>query len=68
MARTPATPAPQHPGGRNNRLDAFVDAAFAFAVTLLVISADKVPDSIEALRIALKAVPGGLTTTPCPCG
>ena len=57
MARKPeraGRPALQE---RNNRLDAFVDAAFAFAVTLLVISADQVPDSIEALRVALKSLP-----------
>ena len=45
------------PPERNNRLDAFVDAAFAFAVTLLVISADRVPDSMQALRVALKTLP-----------
>ena len=45
------------PGERNSRLDAFVDAAFAFAVTLLVISADRIPDSVETLLLALKTVP-----------
>lgn len=39
------------------RLEAFVDAAFAFAVTLLVISVDRIPDSIGALQQALKNVP-----------
>lgn len=39
------------------RLEAFVDAAFAFAVTLLVISFDAMPDSIPALMAALKEVP-----------
>jgi len=39
------------------RLEAFVDAAFAFAVTLLVISVDSIPDSIGALLQALKNVP-----------
>lgn len=39
------------------RLEAFVDAAFAFAVTLLVISVDRIPDSIGALLQALKNVP-----------
>lgn len=39
------------------RLEAFVDAAFAFAVTLLVISVDAIPDSTEALALALKGVP-----------
>ena len=45
------------PGERNRRLEAFVDAAFAFAVTLLVISADRIPDTLESLLLALKAVP-----------
>jgi len=39
------------------RLEAFVDAAFAFAVTLLVISVERIPDSIGALLQALKNVP-----------
>ena len=44
-------------GERNNRLDAFVDAAFAFAVTLLVISANRIPDTVDELLLALKTVP-----------
>ncbi|MEZ5485184.1 MAG: TMEM175 family protein [Lysobacteraceae bacterium] len=44
-------------GGEVTRLEAFVDAAFAFAVTLLVISLDAIPDSIDALILALKGVP-----------
>jgi len=39
------------------RLEAFVDAAFAFAVTLLVISLNSVPSSIPAMIEALKGVP-----------
>ena len=46
-----------HRGRQVTRLEAFVDAAFAFAVTLLVISIDAIPDSREALVAALKAVP-----------
>jgi len=46
-----------HRGRSVTRLEAFVDAAFAFAVTLLVISIDAIPDSREALVLALKAVP-----------
>ena len=46
-----------HRGRQVTRLEAFVDAAFAFAVTLLVISIDAIPDSREALVVALKAVP-----------
>lgn len=44
-------------GGGATRLEAFVDAAFAFAVTLLVISADRVPDSVRSLVLALKQIP-----------
>lgn len=39
------------------RLEAFVDAAFAFAVTLLVISVERIPDSMAGLLQALKNVP-----------
>jgi len=39
------------------RLEAFVDAAFAFAVTLLVISLNSMPTSIPAMIDALKGVP-----------
>lgn len=39
------------------RLEAFVDAAFAFAVTLLVISLNSMPGSIPAMIDALKGVP-----------
>lgn len=46
-----------HRGRQVTRLEAFVDAAFAFSVTLLVISIDAIPDSREALIFALKAVP-----------
>src|SRR5690606_676829 len=46
-----------HRGRNVTRLEAFVDAAFAFAVTLLVISIDAIPDSRHALVLALKAVP-----------
>lgn len=44
-------------GAAVTRLEAFVDAAFAFAVTLLVISLDAIPDSIPAMLVALKGVP-----------
>src|SRR5690606_32797830 len=44
-------------GREVTRIEAFVDAAFAFAVTLLVISFDAIPDSAEALVEALKGVP-----------
>ncbi|WP_372016107.1 TMEM175 family protein [Pseudoxanthomonas sp. 10H] len=51
----------QHPsgwrGGGTTRLEAFVDAAFAFAVTILVISAERIPGSVQALVLALKQIP-----------
>ncbi|MGH8074171.1 MAG: TMEM175 family protein [Lysobacter sp.] len=39
------------------RLDTFVDAAFAFSLTLLVISYNQLPDSVTELRGALRRVP-----------
>ena len=58
------TPAPttlpdgfQERGASVTRLEAFVDAAFAFAVTMLVISLDAIPDSIAGMLQALKGVP-----------
>lgn len=44
-------------GHQVTRLEAFVDAAFAFAVTLLVISVGKVPESVPAMLDALKGIP-----------
>ena len=44
-------------GQQVTRLEAFVDAAYAFSVTLLVISLDAIPDSIPALIEALKGIP-----------
>lgn len=49
-----------HRGRDTTRLEAFVDAAFAFALTLLVISFDAVPQSFDELVIALRAVPAFL--------
>ena len=49
-----------HRGKDTTRLEAFVDAAFAFALTLLVISFDAVPQSYDQLMIALRAVPAFL--------
>lgn len=44
-------------GVQPTRVDAFVDAAFAFAVTLLVISVGHVPQSVADLVQALRGVP-----------
>ena len=39
------------------RLETFIDAAFAFAVTVMVIAGDRAPDNITALLDAFKNVP-----------
>lgn len=39
------------------RAEAFFDAAFAFAITLMVISIDAIPDTAEKLLAALRSVP-----------
>jgi len=39
------------------RLETFIDAAFAFAVTVMVIGAERMPDNITALLDAFKNVP-----------
>ena len=39
------------------RLETFIDAAFAFAVTMLVIATGQVPDDIHALLVAFRNVP-----------
>ncbi|HEY0233400.1 MAG TPA: TMEM175 family protein [Dokdonella sp.] len=44
-------------GAQPTRLDAFVDAAFAFAVTLLVIAIGHVPASVQELQQAMRGVP-----------
>ncbi|MFK8051364.1 MAG: TMEM175 family protein [Woeseiaceae bacterium] len=47
-------------GSETTRLETFVDAAFAFALTLLVISFDAVPASYQELVLALKKIPAFL--------
>ena len=44
-------------GQQVTRLETFVDAAFAFSLTLLVIVFDDLPDSVAELRAALRQVP-----------
>lgn len=39
------------------RMETFTDAAFAFAVTLLVVSIDVIPDDYDKLVLALKGIP-----------
>jgi hypothetical protein len=44
-------------GMEMTRLETFLDAAFAFAVTMMVIAAERVPDDIGTLLAAFKNVP-----------
>ena len=44
-------------GTEVTRAEAFFDAAFAFAITLMVISIDEIPNTAEKLLDALKSVP-----------
>jgi hypothetical protein len=44
------------------RLETFIDAAFAFAVTMMVIAAQQVPEDITALLDAFKNVPAFLAS------
>jgi len=47
-------------GCEMTRIEVFVDAAFAFAVTMLVISFDSIPDSYEKMMLAIKSIPAFL--------
>ena len=49
-------------GGGSTRLDTFCDAAYAFAVTLLVVAGGLVPTSFAALVAALRDVPAFLAS------
>src|SRR6266851_234619 len=44
-------------GMQMTRPETFIDAAFAFAISMLVIAAQQIPDNIEALLAAFKNVP-----------
>jgi hypothetical protein len=44
------------------RLETFIDAAFAFAVTMMVIAAQQVPDDVTALLDAFRNVPAFLAS------
>lgn len=52
-----AEPGFRHRGIEVSRLETFVDAAFAFSLTLLVISQNEVPDSVAEMRDALRRIP-----------
>ncbi len=47
-------------GCQMTRIEVFVDAAFAFAITMLVISFDTIPDSYEKMIEAIKSIPAFL--------
>jgi len=49
-------------GVQTTRLETFVDAAFAFALTMLVISVDAIPGTFAELAEALKRVPAFLAS------
>jgi len=42
------------------RLETFMDAAFAFAITMLVISVGTIPENYSELIISLKEIPACL--------
>src|SRR5438034_3531056 len=44
-------------GIQMTRLETFIDAAFAFAISMLVIAAQQIPDNMQALLAAFKNVP-----------
>src|SRR3981189_1470353 len=44
-------------GRAMTRLETFIDAAFAFAISMLVIAAQQIPDDIASLLAAFKNVP-----------
>ena len=44
-------------GTEMTRLETFIDATFAFAISMLVIAAQQIPDNIQALLAAFKNVP-----------
>ena len=44
-------------GMEMTRLETFIDSAFAFAISMLVIAAQQIPDNIQALLAAFKNVP-----------
>lgn len=49
-------------GIETTRLDTFIDAAFAFATTMLVISIGNVPKSFSELTLAFKGIPSFLAS------
>ena len=44
-------------GSNMTRIEVFIDAAFAFAVTMLVISFDRIPQTFDEVVVAIKEIP-----------
>ncbi|MFT5611924.1 MAG: putative membrane protein [Arenicella sp.] len=44
------------------RLETFIDAAFAFVLTLLVISFDQIPSNYDEMMVAVRRIPGFLAS------
>lgn len=57
LSRLPVKSGFRHRGREMTRLEVFCDAAFAFAVTLLVIAGDGIPNSYAELVAALMGAP-----------
>jgi uncharacterized membrane protein len=57
LATLPVKGGVRQRGVGTTRLETFCDAAFAFAVTLLVIGRDGIPASYQELIVALKGIP-----------
>lgn len=53
----PSLPAFRERGHQVTRLESFVDAAFAFSLTMLVILFNELPDTVAELREVLRRVP-----------
>ncbi len=49
-------------GRETTRLETFMDAAFAFAITMLVISVGEIPKNFSELILALKQIPSFLSS------
>jgi uncharacterized membrane protein len=49
-------------GMQMTRLETFIDAAFAFAITMLVIAGNQIPDDVGTLLTAFKNVPAFVTS------
>jgi len=49
-------------GMQMTRLETFIDAAFAFAISMLVIAPQQIPDNIDGLLGAFRNVPAFVTS------